>query len=374
MSFAGLRVALVGPLPPPAGGMANQTRQLAELLGQEGARVELVQVNAPYRPAWIGRVQGLRAVARLLPYGIGLWRAVGRADIVHVMANSGWSWHLFAAPAVWIGSLRRRPVIVNYHGGEAEAFLRRSAARVRPTLARASQLLFPSGFLKEVFGRFGVEGRVVPNVVDLARFAPAAQRKRGAHLVVARNLEPIYGIDTALRAFAVLAARRPEARLSVAGSGPQRAELEALAASLGVAERVRFTGRLDRDQMADLYRNADVTLNPSRVDNMPVSVLESMACGVPVVTTDVGGIPFLVRHERTALLVPPDAPEAMAAAALRVLDDAPLAAALGEAGLEEVRRYAWPSVRTALLAAYEDALHGQSPSGTARIEESKDHV
>lgn len=374
MSFSGLRVALVGPLPPPAGGMANQTRQLAELLRQEGASVELVQVNAPYRPAWIGRVQGLRAVARLLPYGFGLWSAAGRADIVHVMANSGWSWHLFAAPAVWIGSLRRRPVVVNYHGGEAEAFLNRSAPRVRSTLARASQLLFPSGFLKEVFGRFGIEGRIVPNVVDLARFAPAENRKRGAHLVLARNLETIYGIDTALRAFALVAAVRPEARLSVAGSGPQLAELQALADALGVAERVRFTGRLDRDQMAALYRDADLTLNPSRVDNMPVSVLEAMACGVPVVTTDVGGIPFLVSHERTALLVPADASQAMADAALRVLDDAPLAAVLRQAGLEEVRRYAWSAVRNELLAAYEDALRGHLPSGAARIQESNDHV
>jgi hypothetical protein len=78
--FSGLRVALVGPLPPPAGGMANQTRRPAGELRQEGASVELVQVNAPYRPAWIGRVQGLRAVApaalRFRPVERG-----GRADI-----------------------------------------------------------------------------------------------------------------------------------------------------------------------------------------------------------------------------------------------------------------------------------------------------
>ena len=73
MSFSGLRVALVGPLPPPAGGMANQTRQLAELLRQEGASVELVQVNAPYVPAWIGRMLGQGAGARLLPGAERRW-------------------------------------------------------------------------------------------------------------------------------------------------------------------------------------------------------------------------------------------------------------------------------------------------------------
>ncbi|MCK6387450.1 MAG: glycosyltransferase, partial [Zoogloea sp.] len=182
MNFSGLRAALVGPLPPPAGGMANQTWQLAELLRQEGASVELVQVNVPYRPAWVERFRGLRALVRLFPYGVALWRAAGRADIVHVMASSGWAWHLFAAPAVWIGRARGRPVVVNYHGGEAEGFLQRSAARVRPTVRRASQLLFPSGFLVDVFGRFGMLGRVVPNVVDLARFTPAEGRAPATHL------------------------------------------------------------------------------------------------------------------------------------------------------------------------------------------------
>jgi len=355
MTFNGLRVALVGPLPPPAGGMANQTRQLAELLRGEGATVEVVQVNAPYRPAWVGRIQGVRAFARLLPYLWALIRAAGRADVMHVMANSGWSWHLFAAPAIWIASLRGVPVIVNYRGGEAEPFLRRSVASVRPTMARAAQLVLPSGFLQEVFARFGMPGRVVSNIIDLDRFHPVPS-KGGAHLMVARNLEAIYGIDTALRAFAILHAARPDATLSVAGSGPLEGELKALATELGVAERVRFTGRLDRDQMAALYRDADLSLNPSRVDNMPNSVLESLASGVPVVSTDVGGIPYIVRHGQTALLVPRDAPEAMAAEALRLLGDASLATRLREAGLAEVRRYSWSSVRNELLTAYRDAM------------------
>ncbi|KAB2970377.1 glycosyltransferase family 4 protein [Zoogloea sp.] len=370
MNLAGLRIALVGPLPPPAGGMANQTRQLAELLAGEGAAVELVQVNAPYRPAWVGRIQGLRAFARLLPYLWSLWRAAGRADLLHVMANSGWSWHLFSAPAVWIGALRGKPVVVNYHGGEAEAFLARAAAWVRPSMARASVLVLPSGFLLDVFARFGMPGRIVPNVVDLLRFRPVGPvRAAAAHIVVARNLEEIYGINTALRAFALILAQRPEARLSVAGSGPLEADLKALAERLGVAAQVRFTGRLDRDQMAALYQDADLSLNPSRVDNMPVSVLEALASGVPVVSTDVGGIPYLVRHEHTAMLVPRDEPEAMAAAALRVLGDTALVTRLREAGLEEVRRYSWQVVKGELLAVYGEAMHQSHQPATRRTQE-----
>jgi glycosyltransferase involved in cell wall biosynthesis len=359
MTFSDLRIALVGPLPPPAGGMANQTRQLAELLRGEGAQVDVVQVNAPYRPAWAEKLKGVRALFRLVPYLLRLWQAAGRANLVHVMANSGWSWHLFAAPSVWIAALRGVPVVVNYRGGEADTFLARSAPVVRATMRRATSLVLPSGFLLEVFARHGMSGRVVSNIVDLDRFHPATAPPAagdGPHLIVARNLEALYGNDTALRAFALLAPDYPGARLSIAGSGPEAAALAALARELGIADRVRFTGRLDRDQMAALYRDADLMLNASRVDNMPNAILEALASGLPVVTTDAGGIPFIVQQRETAMLVPVDDPAAMAAAAREVLDDLALRAALATAGRHEVQRYRWSSVRTELLSAYADAL------------------
>lgn len=364
-SFAGLRVALVGPLPPPAGGMANQTRQLSELLRAAGAQVELVQTNAPYQPAWAGRIPVLRAAIRLLPYAAGLWRAAGRADVCHVMANSGWSWHLFAAPAIWIARARGVPVVVNYRGGEAATFLERSQALVRWSMKRCAALAVPSGFLAEVFQRFGMPSQVVPNIVDLQRFRPRVDGavRQGVRLLVARNLEPIYDNATALRAFALLCRGRPDATLTVAGSGPQLAELQALAAELSVADRVTFTGRLDRDAMATAYREADVLLNPSLVDNMPNSLLEAMASGVPVVSTDVGGVPFIVTHERTALLVKAGSPEAMAAAAARVLDEPGLATALRAAGLAEVARYTWPQVAPRLAAVYRLACSVRANTG-----------
>lgn len=367
MNFRDFRILLVGPLPPPAGGMANQTRQLAELLKGEGAEVRIVQVNAPYRPAWAGRIRGLRALFRLLPYLARLWRGAGQADLMHVMANSGWSWHLFAAPAVWIASLRGVPVVINYRGGEADTFLARSAAIVRRTVGRAALLALPSGFLLEVFSRHGMAGRVVPNIVDLARFRPrdaVGNSDRGPHLIVARNLEPIYGNEIALRAFARVLVRYPDAHLSIAGTGPQADELSALARDLGVADRTRFTGRLDRDQMAALYRDADLMLNPSRVDNMPNSVLEALASGLPVVSTDVGGIPYIVKHRHTAMLVPADDPAAMAAAVDEVLSEPLLREGLIGAGLSEVRRYRWDSVRAEVAAAYDEALNAGRPQPT----------
>src|SRR5690242_3337836 len=81
-----LRLGLVGPLPPPSGGMANQTRQLAQLLESEGVIVEIVRFNAPYRPGWIASLRGIRALFRLWPYLFRLWITAGRVDVFHVMA------------------------------------------------------------------------------------------------------------------------------------------------------------------------------------------------------------------------------------------------------------------------------------------------
>lgn len=339
-TMAGLRIGLVGPVPPPAGGMAMQTRQLAELLRAEDAQVTLVPTNPPYRPAWVARWRGIRALARLLPFVAGLWRAAGRSDVMHVMANSGWSWHLFAAPAVWVAWMRRVPVVVNYRGGEAESFLARSSALVRATMRRAAVLVVPSGFLKEIFERHRMPAAVVPNVVDLARFHPG-EPDAAPQLIVARNLEPIYDNAAALRAFACVRAEHPPARLLVAGSGPEEAALRALAVELGIDGAVEFTGRLDRDELAARLRRCRVALNPSRADNMPNSVLESLASGVPVVSTDVGGVRHVVDDGRSALLVPAGDHRAMAAAVLRLLREPDLARRLRDEGLRRVADFTW---------------------------------
>lgn len=358
--FAGLRIALVGPLPPPAGGMAMQTRQLAELLAAAQAQVMLVQTNAPYRPAFVAGWPGLRALFRLLPYLAALWRTAGRCDLMHLMANSGWSWHLFAAPAIWIARWRRVPVVVNYRGGEAGTFLARSQRVVRTSMSRAARLIVPSGFLRQVFGLHGMAADVVPNIVDLVRFRPAESVPAGApHLLVARNLEPIYDNATALRAFAQVLRVHPDARLTLAGTGPEAAMLQALAQELGIAAQVDFVGRVDREAMAGLLRRSRVAINPSLVDNMPNSVLEALASGVPVVSTRVGGVPFIVEDGVSALLVPPQDPAAMADALLRLLGDEGLAGRLRSAGLEEARRYSWERVAPLLAAVYHGALAGR---------------
>jgi L-malate glycosyltransferase len=279
---------------------------------------------------------------------------------LHIMANSGWSWHLFAAPAIWIGRLRGKAVLVNYRGGEAASFLDHSFFTVKMSLRRAQVLAVPSQFLHQIFAGYGFAVRIVPNIIDLDRFTPAspAVDKIDPHIVVARNLEPIYDNATALRAFALVKREIPGARLTIAGSGPDLPMLNRLAQELGISNAVTFSGRLDNERMALLYRSARIVLNPSLADNMPNSILEALACGVPVISTSVGGVPFLVTHEKTALLVPVQDPQAI----LRVLNDSLLAQRLTVAGLSLAQEFSWPKVRESLFAAYHSAQETATPA------------
>ena len=354
-------IGLVGPLPPPSGGMANQTRQLARLLAESGLSVELVQVNAPYRPAWVGRLWGVRAAFRLVPYLARLWGCAGRADLFHVMANSGWAWHLFAAPAIWIAHLRGVPAIVNYRGGEAESFLRREARWVRPSLARARAVVVPSRFLERVFAASGIATEIVPNIIDLDRFSPGARQPGRAHVVVTRNLEPIYDIATALRAFATIRGRYPHASLSIAGSGPLRSELERLAGALHDRRgsplhrkaRQRAVARslplrrsdaqpVDRRQHADLAPGSDGERRADRQHQRRRRAL-----------------PGRGRRDRAARAAAKpggngDRGAARPRGACRWRRD------LRTAGIETAKRYAWTQVREELFAAYARALGVQS--------------
>lgn len=354
--IGGLRIALVGPLPPPAGGMANQTVQLAGLLRDAGAEVDVVQVNPPWSPAWTASLRGLRAALRLPPYLRRLWRAAGRAQLFHVMANSGWSWHLHAAPAIWIARLRGKGVLLNYRGGEAEPFLKRHAALVRFSIRRAHAVIVPSTFLAEVFARQGVTAHIVPNIVDLALFRPSDRTAPHASILIARHLEPLYDHATALRAFALVRISLPHARLTICGEGPELERLQQLTHTLGISDVVRFAGKLDNAAMAGQYRVCDLALNPSLADNQPISILEAWASGVPVVSTDVGGIPHLVRDQINAVLVPPQDPAAMAQAMLSVLRHPSRAWSLASAGRQAARRYAWPQVAPLLMAQYRRVL------------------
>ena len=141
-------------------------------------------------------------------------------------------------------------------------------------------------------------------------------------------------MDDVIRAFGVVQEQLPAAELTLVGDGSERPALEQLVQELGL-RNVRFLGRVAPAEMPAQYEAADIYLNASRIDNMPQSILEAYASGTAVVTTDAGGIPFILRQEETGLMAPVGDWKALGQAALRLLTEPGLAHRLATAGYRE---------------------------------------
>jgi len=179
--------------------------------------------------------------------------------------------------------------------------------------------------------------RVIPNGLDLRRYAPAPARGAIRRVVMVANLRAEKGHETLIGAIPAIAARHPDATFSFAGNGPRRDALHTLARALGVETRVRFLGEC-RDVPA-LLADSDLFVLPSRSEAFPNAVIEAMAAGLPVVASDVGGIPEVVRDGVTGVLVPPDDVPALADAVAGLMDAPRRAAALGQVARDTVEHY-----------------------------------
>jgi len=372
MSLELKHVTIVGPLAPPAGGMANQTKKLAEFLSQEGLKVNIIRVNPPYSNKFIGKIPIVRAVFRLISYIRALRAQIKQTDVIHILANSGWSWHLFAAPALYFAHQANKPIILNYRGGYAREFFNASWRKVNWTLRYAHCVVVPSLFLKEVFADFDKKAEIVPNVLDINVFNTESRTLNShPHIIVTRNLEDIYDVATAIKAFDKVRSTYPDATMSIAGTGPERGALTALVNECQLESHVTFVGRLAPEKMANLYKSADVMLNASIVDNTPNSIIEALACGTPVVTTNVGGIPKLVTDEHDALLVSPRSVDDMAQKTLDILQTPALKGSLIEQGVKTVQQFYWANVWQKLSSIYQQAMLDSKNVQITRVKEEE---
>lgn len=349
-----LRIALVAPSMKILGGQAVQAARLLQGWADDPeVLVRLVPTN-PEPPPLLRAPAGVkyaRTVVTQLTFWPLLLREIGKADLVHSFSASYSSYVLSTLPAMIVGRLRRRPVLVHYHSGEAPDHLARSWL-ARWTLAHLADLIVaPSGFLRDVFARFGLRAEVVHNTVDFERFPFRARGALRPRLVSTRNLEKDYNVACTLRAFEIVQRRYPDASLTVVGDGRERRALEALAHELGL-RNVTFAGRVPPAEIPRHYAEADIYVQTPDLDNMPLSVLEAYASGAPVVSTDVGGLPSMLTDGVHGLLAPANDHAAVAARILELLEDSERAGRLAANAHERCRQYTWPAVRPAWLAIY----------------------
>jgi len=279
-----------------------------------------------------------------------LWRDLKDVEIAHIFSASYWSFLVAPLPAWLVARLRGKKTVIHYHSGEARDHLVRFRS-VRPVLEDSDRLVVPSGYLAHVFHEFGLEAQVVPNIVDLAQFSFREHKPVRPRLVCTRGFHPYYCLDVVVRVFAEIQQSYREATLDLVGKGPLESQIRNLVQELKLSG-VNFAGAVPHREIARFYDAADIFINASRLDNMPVSILEAFASGTPVVTTAPDGMSYLVEHERTGLLSPPGDAEALAKNVMRLLSNPELAARLALNAHEEMQRYAWETVRQQWLELY----------------------
>jgi glycosyltransferase involved in cell wall biosynthesis len=356
-----VRVLLVGPSVKILGGQAIQAARMLELLRrQPELEVDFLAVN-PELPAglgWLQRIRYVRTVVTSIAYWAMLAARVGRYDVIHAFSASYWSFLLAPVPAVVAANLYGKPSIVNYRSGEAEDHLANwpSAARF---LRRATAILVPSGYLVDVFARFGFAAQAIPNTVDMERFRFREREPLRPVFFSNRNLEPLYNVGCVIAAYARLEREFPGAELRIAGDGSERGRLEEMARQLGL-RGVKFLGRVAPERMGELYGEADIYLNAPNIDNMPASILEAFACGLPVASSNAGGIPYIVRDGETGLLVNCGDDRALAEAAARYLREPELARRVIARARAEMERYEWPRVAAEWVALYRRLAGGEA--------------
>jgi glycosyltransferase involved in cell wall biosynthesis len=369
-----IKICILAPSLEFLGGQSRQAvRLLAAFQDESSLHVDFIphDPRLPRPLLWLQRIKYIRTVITTLLYWTILAARLHRYDLIHIFSASYYSYLFSVAPAIMIGKLYGKKVILNYRSGEAEDHLKNWPRTTVPVMKMADVIVAPSGYLVDVFARYGLYAKTISNIVELERFKFRERVPVCPAFLCSRSLEPLYNIGCALRAFQLIQERYPQATLTIAADGSQRPELEQLTRDLQL-RGVAFIGAVPFERMPELYDGSDIYLNTNDIDNMPASILECFASGLLVVTTDAGGIPYILRHEETGLMVSCGDYKGAAESALRLLSDPPLASRLAHSARSSVRRCTPEAVRDAWLRIYEDlAIPGGLHAAERVVKSSK---
>lgn len=299
------------------------------------------------------------------PYTVALGSEMSRVsqqqslELLHVHYSLPHSAAAFLAKEI-----TRTPYVVTLHGSDVT--LLGSDPSYKPvnthTVECADAVTAVSEFVRrEAHDRLGLkrEIRFIPNFVDSETFSPAlcemmeSNTEGDISVIHISNFRPVKRIQDLVYAMTIVVKKAPDARLMLVGDGPERHRIERLIDRLDIRHKVLVTGF--RSDVANLLRCSDVAVLCSETESAPLTLLEAMSCGLPVVATRVGGIPEIVQDNFNGFLVPLKHPEAIAARLIELNEDIDLRKRLGEAARQTVLdRYTAEKV----VKQYEEILEG----------------
>ena len=262
----------------------------------------------------------LHKVLRLLDMLYGCFKYRKQVSIVLIDTYSTLNFYYTLCCSQWCRILGLS-YVCNLHGGNLPHRLQKNPRLCRLIFAHASHNVAPSFYLKNAFEHYGYTNVVyIPNTIEIQNYPKTSRTFDVPKLLWVRSFAKIYNPEMAVNVLKVLQDRGHLAELCMVGpdSDGSLQQVKQLAQTLNV--EVRFTGKLSKTEWIDLSKSYNVFINTTNFDNTPVSVIEAMALGLPVVSTNVGGMPFLIQDQKQGLLVPPNDVLAMTDAVLQLFE------------------------------------------------------
>jgi glycosyltransferase involved in cell wall biosynthesis len=349
-------ICIVCEFSPPPGGMANQAELLASNLEKDGFTVERCKTNILFQ-GFLKYIEKNILIKIFIKFPILLWRiivGVSKCEVVHVFTIPSLSFYIITTPAVIIGKFLKRRIIINYHAGFFKKFFDDNKFKfiVRFVLNSADYITTPLKYLDVEFSSVGFKITPVSNMMDSTRFHYKIRKNCKPKFLFTRHLRDVYGPDIVINAFYLIFKEYPDATLTIAGDGYMKESLKEMTKKLGLSENVTFMGYVEGDELVQYYDDADIFINGSRRDNMPISILEAFSSGLPVVSTNPMGIPHLVEQGVTGLLSDVDDIEGLFKNAIKILTEPELAYQLSLNGKAYIDTLNWMNIRGDILSIY----------------------
>ena len=318
------------------GGISGQVELLQRYLREEGYIADIFSTKGSF--LW------------RLGLFYHLWKVAREYDVLHIHCCSGWGF-LPAVAGVSIGKKMRKHLVLTYHGGGGEQFFDKYPRLVKHYLLRTDTNIVLSGFLGKVFDKHKLPYTIIPNIIEFDEKQYRERAEIKPRFICTRAHEPLYNIPCILRAFQTVLTELPESSLTLVGGGSEHDLLIKMAEEMGL-KNVTFTGRVNNCEIYRHLNEADILLSSPTIDNMPVSLLEAMHAGLLVISSNVGGVPYMINDGKTGYLFPCDDSDALAELMIKAIRQPTESISLIHNAHQAVNAYRWENIRQQLYTAY----------------------
>ena len=331
-----MKILLISNFEEGVGGISVQVSALRDKLRGEGHTCDILSTKG-------ATAKRIKAVFALLSKG-------RKYDVFHIHACSDRGF-LPAILGINIGRLLKKRIVLTFHGGGAEGFFKRKQGLVKRYLSKTTANIVLSGFIGRVFDQYGIPYTVIPNMLESDDSAFRARTEIKPKFIGIRSFTETYNIKCTLKAFEAVRKKYPDASLTLLGDGPLRAELEQYVSDHRL-QNVTFVGQVPNTEIYRYLNDADIMVSSSRFDNMPVSVLEGFKAGLLVISSNVGGVPYMIEDGKNGLLFDSDNDAQMAGKMIAAVEHPETSLRMIENARHCLDAYKWETCRGKLLALY----------------------